>query len=482
MQTETAQNAEQKLLEKIDLPTFIAGLVSGFLAFNNEPWWTLTSPINSRVLLIQASPFYLQISATSIAASIPIATFIGAVSRSLLIVSSIALVASSFRPISWWRPIVTWLTLASLTEIFFSLFLLIHAGQATLYSTYGANPPTSGTLTYPARIVGTDLNSYLNPSLTASFNIDFYLGILSLTIVGTTTILKMLRDQDIINATFPGIKELFLSPPYRNVWVSTGDRELNPLSQDPENTSDDKLLESFGKIYNTVQPGGTVSIILPSWATNISDRFQKLLAWTGFTAEITETIYRNQNRPETQLKFKKPAQRAEAEVAEPELKPVLGLETDMEGQPRDTPPQTIITSQPDWGKAKMTRQERATLRSAISILSKRPDPVPYRELLNQVYMDLVEKKVKFDSARQIENALLKHVGGELALVEEADEQGFKGAKKWAIGEDLPEEKEGGPSVLTRLTAHRPRASPVVRLLRKWQRKPKYKAKRETDET
>jgi hypothetical protein len=355
-------------------------------------------------------------------------------------------------------------------------------GQATLFSTYGAIPPTSGTLTYPARIIGTDLSSYLNPSLTASFNVDFFLGVLSVTIVGTTTILKMLRDQDLTIAALPGVKEVFLSPPYRNVWVSTIDRELNPLSQDPENTTDDKLLQSFGKIYSTVQPGGTVSIILPSWATSVTDRFQRLLAWTGFAQESTETIYRTPSRPETQLRFKKPLDSTLVEVSEPDQSTVLGQTAEIDAPVPDTPPQLSIVSQPVWAEAKMTRQERAMLRSAISLLSKSPEPVPYRELLNQVYMELVEKKVRFDSARQIETALLKHAGRELDLIDGPDEQGFKTSKKWALGGEASERADKGPSALTRLASHKPRVSPVVRLLKKWQRKPRYKSKPQEEET
>ena len=336
--------------------------------------------------------------------------------------------------------------------------------------------------------MGTDLNTYLNPNLTATFNIDFYLGILSLTVVGTTTLLKMMRDQSLITTALPSVKEFFLSPPYRNVWVSTNDKELNPLSQDPENTTDDKLLQSFGRIYNTVQPGGTVSIILPSWATGVSDRFQKLLVWTGFAQESTETIYRTPNKAETQLRFKKPFkpkdqdQPKDADPSDPQPSSTLVLaETEMGSSVPDTPPQLAIVAQPAWASVKTTKQERAMLKSAVSILSKRTEPVPYRELLNQVYMDLVEKKVKFDSARQIEAALLKHSGLELALVEESDGEGFKAQKKWALGEDSQAIPRDGPSVLNRLSSHRPHALPIMRLLKKWQRKPRYKKKESTEE-
>ena len=436
------------------------------------------------MLSIQVSPFYLQIAATGIPATSLFASILGALTRVLLILCSLALVASSLRPTAWWRPLATWLGLASLTELFFSLFLFVHVGQTALLTAYGSNPPTSGTILYPARILGTDLNTYQSPSLTATFNLDFYLGLLSLTIVGVSTILKMLQERGLLAASaIPGVKEFFLIPPYRHAWLSTGDRDLNPLSQDPENTTDDKLLESFGRIYRTVQPGGIISIILPSWASTLGDRFQKLLTWTGFSVEDTETIYRAPGKPETQLRFKKPLSPSESDAQEPEATPVLEQAIESESSFRDIPPQLTVSTQPDWGLTKMTKQERAMLRSALSILSKSREPMPYHELLNQVYMELVERKIQFDSARQIESTLLKHSGQELALTEETDERGLKSVKRWSLGtEDLSPDHDGKASIFRKLSGHHPRVPPVMRFLKKWQRKPKYRprAKREEE--
>ncbi len=123
------------------------------------------------------------------------------------------------------------------------------------------------------------------------------------------------------------------------------------------------------------------------------------------------------------------------------------------------------------------------LRSALSILSKSREPMPYHELLNQVYMELVERKIQFDSARQIESTLLKHSGQELALTEETDERGLKSVKRWSLGtEDLSPDHEGKMSIFRKLSSHHPRVPPVMRLLKKWQRKPKYRprAKREDE--
>jgi len=331
-------------------------------------------------------------------------------------------------------------------------------------------------------MVGTDLNTYLNPSLAATFSLDFYLGLLSLTVVGASTLLKMLQERGLLATSIPGVKEFFLTPPYRHAWLSTGDRDLNPLSQDPENTTDDQLLDSFGKIYRTVQAGGTISIILPTWASSISDRFQKLLTWTGFAMEDAGTIYRAPGKPETQLRFRKPLDSLETGQQEPETTSVLAQAIETESSFPDIPPHHTVTSTPQWAPTKMTKQERAMLRSAVSILSKHREPVPYRELLNQVYMELVERKIEFDSAKQIESTLLKHVGLELSLTEASDEQGLKAVKRWSLGEeDLGPDHDGSSSVFRNLSHHHPKVPPVMRLLKKWQRKPRYKSKRQTED-
>src|SRR5207245_6263050 len=114
-----------------------------------------------------------------------------------------------------------------------------------LLTVYGMNPPTSGTILYPARMVGTDLNTYLNPSLAATFNLDFYLGLLSLTIVGASTLLKMFQERGLLATAIPGVKEFFLTPPYRHAWLSTGAKDLNPISQDPEHTKEDHQLNTI---------------------------------------------------------------------------------------------------------------------------------------------------------------------------------------------------------------------------------------------
>jgi hypothetical protein len=268
------------------------------------------------------------------------------------------------------------------------------------------------------------------------------------------------------------------------VWLSTSDKALNPLSQDPENTTDDQLLASFGKIYQTVQPGALISIILPTWASSISERFQRLLKWSGFSIEDTGTIYRAPGQPETQLRFKKPLVSQESSAQEEDAPSQLAQAIETESSLPETPPQLRVPNRPEWTQVAMTKPERAMLKAAVSILLQRKEPVAYRELLNQVYMELVEKKVEFDSAKQIETALLKHAGGKLVLTDEQDERGHVVSKKWSLGEeDLSPEPHGRLSVLSRLSGHRSRTPTVMRFLRKWNRKPrqKYKARKQREE-
>src|SRR5439155_289000 len=86
------------------------------------------------------------------------------------------------------------------------------------------------------------------------------------------------------------LAELYLSPPYQHVWFSSNDKEFNPLGKDPEVLNDDELLVSFQKLFDTVEPGGSLSIILPDWATTLGDRIEKLMPVTGFEVESSGLV------------------------------------------------------------------------------------------------------------------------------------------------------------------------------------------------
>jgi len=144
------------------------------------------------------------------------------------------------------------------------------------------------------------------------------------------------------------------------------------------------------------------------------------------------------------------------------------------------PPVLEVSEEPRWIPAKLSRMERNMLKAAVEIISRHQEPVPYRELLNQVYMDLVDKKVDFDSARQIETTLLNHNGKEVLLLEGADEASGKIIRTWWLGEEkLAPEKRTRISLLRRISTSKAKL-PSVRFLHRKPRKSRYIEKRTGD--
>src|SRR3989442_15344169 len=99
------------------------------------------------------------------------------------------------------------------------------------------------------------------------------------------------------------------------------------------------------------------------------------------------------------MRFRKALVPLEPGQEEPETMSVLSQAIETESSFPETPPQLTVTSPADWAPSKMTKQERAILRLAIYIVSKQREPVPYQDLLNQAYMELVERKEEFHYAR-----------------------------------------------------------------------------------
>ncbi len=463
-------------------------IVTLFLALSNSPWWTLTGTTTSKLLNIQVSPFYIQTSLTGAAANPPFIAILGSFTRVFLILGFVALAAASIRPRAWWRQLALYTGLTSIAEIYLSFLLMYHVVQTALLAQYNVLPAYAGTSTLRTTIIGLDLNQYSNPLVTASLSPVIYLGFLSLALVEARMILKTLQHIGSISALSGGLRGVYLSPPYQHVWLSSEDRELNPLGTDPDQLSDDQILASFEKLYNAIEPGGIVDVILPAWATDAGDRFRKLAPDVGFTIEKSEIIYRSEGTPETEIRFEKPvpqlatppedSQEPQGEVVHQAVPPTLEVSDETAGF--EQPPVLEAISEPAWVRVSMTRLERAILRSAITVINARREPVPYRELLNQVYLDLVDKKIEFDSARQIETTLLDHSERELAIVEEEDETNKRLVRKWWLGE----QKVSPERRLSRRPASRrarPKQSLVEKLLRKWERKPRYRAKKKTNE-
>lgn len=488
MAANTDENKEAK--HRLDPLILLGAVVTSFLALNSEPWWTLTGTTTSRLLNIQISPYNVQMTATGLPPSLAFAQALGSITRLLVVLGFLSFAAASIRPMAWWRSLAVYFGLSTLAELYLSFLLMYHAVETALLSTYGVVPPYYGTQHLAANILGLDLNYYSNPMVTANFTLPFYLGLFGLGLVVGRLFLKTLQDRVLLLATSflgRGIREVYLTPPYQHTWLSTGDRELNPLGRDPELLSDDELLVSFEKLYRTVEPGGSITMILPAWATSASDRFQKLVPYTGFMIEKTGMIYRVQGRPEMELRFRKPVEASapaaeaieETTIAEPSAVGAALAEGNVESE---EPPVVETSTKPPWIPVRMTRLERAILKSAVSLIASRQEPVPYRELLNEVYMELIDKKIDFESSRQIETTLLEHSGRELAIVEETDETSNRLVKKWWLGDQkiAPE----GPILpfLRRITRKaRPKLPRAPDLMGRWQRKPRYRPRKQKDQ-
>ena len=479
-------------LRRLDFLVLLGAIVTLLLALTSEPWWTLSGTANTRLLSVQVSPFYLHINAIGLPTTSVFANGLGSFTRILLFLGFVALAAASVRPTAWWRNLAVYVGLSSLAELYFSFLMMYYWAESAFIAAYGMVPPYSGTTPLQGRILGLDLAYYSGPLITATFTIPFYLGFLSFSLIMGRGLVRAIQERAlrVLAALLPGggIHDVYLTPPYQHVWFSTGDKAFNPMTTDPDKLNDDELLVSFQKLYDTVEPGGSLSIVLPAWATSVGDRFQRLMPDTGFTVEEAGVVYRSPGKPETELRFRKPIQEIQEESPTtsaasegvisilPPAPPSPLIEAVTESV---APPVLEISEEPQWIPHKPSRIEKTMVKAAVEVIGHHQEPVPYRELLNQVYMDLVDKKVDFDSARQIESTLLNHNGREILLVEEADQANDRIVKKWRLGEQklAPDRKPRIPLV-GRISHSRPKL-PSVRFPFK-RRKSRY-VERASDE-
>jgi hypothetical protein len=179
---------------QVDFLTLSGGIVALFLAPTGQPWWTLTGASTSRLFTIQVSPYYLD--ANAVGFSNPaFAGPLGSLTSVLLILLVFVLGASSFHRGAWWGEITKYFSLCVLCELYLSFLLMYHAAETGLLGMYGIVPPSSGTMHLPAVILGLDMNGYLRPLVTAGFSLPFYLGFLSIGLVGGSLILENQRTR-----------------------------------------------------------------------------------------------------------------------------------------------------------------------------------------------------------------------------------------------------------------------------------------------
>ena len=473
----------------IDPIILLAAIPVLIIALSNEAWWTLTGYNNSKLLSLKISPYYLSITATGFSGVPPTLVLLGSLGRILALSGFILLVLSALRPLAWWRNISYYGGLAATTSLYLIFLVMYHSAQIAFLTMYNIVLPYDGTTHLQANILGLDMKYYSTPLVSANFSLAFFAGFLTIAIALGSNIVRnfhyrYLARQDLIVS---GIDDIHLSPPYQHVWLASNDTELNPLIKDPSTIPEDELLVSIGKMYNTIDPGGSLSIILPAWATTAEDRFQKLLPWAGFRIESSGVIYRTPGIPETELRFRKPIESSsESNEAKQEgvaEHRILLAQTELPTVQEEYPSSREIITTPDWQSTHMGRLDRIIVRSAVKIISQRQTPVPYRELLNQVYLDLVEKKLDFESSRQIETTLLNHTRKELELVEEADASGTKWVRKWWLGQKrVIESDDSGPNPITGFFQRVKHSIPTIRQKPiRSRKKSRYRPKQRKDE-
>src|SRR5215470_16889092 len=69
-QTESTGQADSRpLYRKIDVPLFLAGVITGILALSNDAWWTLRGNGSNQIILFRISPFYMETNAIGLPAT-----------------------------------------------------------------------------------------------------------------------------------------------------------------------------------------------------------------------------------------------------------------------------------------------------------------------------------------------------------------------------------------------------------------------------
>ncbi len=453
----------ESLFRRLNLPFLIGAVITGFLALNSDPWWTVGGLGSSSILSASVSPFYVQINGLGAPTTVPNSDLIGSAARLCLGLTSVALGWQIFFPMSVWRKPVLWLSLSCLAGIFLSFALLLHSTQLFILQTYGVDPQLSGTSIIPGVVLGTDYVAYASPTISSSLALPFFVGLAGFVLLGGSELVQSLQSPRLASYLpefMAGLSGAFLSPPYQHAWLTTTDESLNPLSQDPDKLTDDELALSFEKLLQVLQPGARVSVILPPWATRLNNRLVRVVSWSGFNLENSQVIFRVPGRPENQLIFRKPATTGQIVPQAPESESEDGveedsldqeisaledsfsaderggadLETHSEPEEIEAPPVDEQIEDPIWTQPSLDPLESAMLGSAVKVIERVGEPVSYRELINEVYMDLLDRKVSFESVNQIEVTLLQHAGKELAIIEELDETGASVVRSWWLGE------------------------------------------------
>jgi len=480
----------QEIVSRLNIPFLIGAAIAGIVAASSDPWWSVRSAISTNILRVDVSPYYVSMTGLGIPSTVPNADVSGLIVRVAVGVTAVALAWQGLFPLSIWRKPVLWLSLSVVAGTFLNFALLVHSTQLILLQQYGFVPQLTGSTVIPGAVLGTDFVTYSSPTISSSLGLSFFGCLAAFIVIGGSELAQyMLLPKLGLDAPqfLTGLTGALLSPPYQHAWLTSSDQGLNPLGQDPDKLTDDQLARSFEKLLKALKPGAEVSVILPPWATRLSSRLIRVVSWTGFDLENSQVIFRAPGRPENELVFRKPTppelaesqpseQAADAEpVAGPEpparqeyrerggesdlgssFGSDEGLSNDLyqSGRPREIegPPVEEQFEDPAWARPELDPQEAEIINSAVKLLESAGEPIPYRELINHVYLDLTSRHVGFESGSQIEVVLLQRVGKELSIFEHLDETGANVVRAWWLGEgEVPRGSAVSNKMRTRLS-------------------------------
>src|SRR5437667_5682250 len=131
----------------------LGAIVALFLGPESRACWSGTGATTSKLLSVHVSPFYLHADAPGFSPSTFFSVPLGSLTSLLLLLSMIALGASSFHPGAWWNKLAVYFSLCSMTELYLSFLLMYHGALTMLLGAYGILPPYSGTSHLPANVV-----------------------------------------------------------------------------------------------------------------------------------------------------------------------------------------------------------------------------------------------------------------------------------------------------------------------------------------
>ncbi len=345
----------RELVPRLNVPFLIAAGITALVAASSDAWWSVRSTGSDSILQVSVSPFFVRILALNVPSTVPNADFSGLFVRVGLGFAAAALAWQGFFPLSVWRKPVLWLSLSVIAAAFLNFVLLVHSTQLVLLQQYGIVPSLTGDTVIPGLVVGTDLVAYANPTVSSSLGLGLVGGIAGFILLGGAELAQYVflpRLSLGLPGSETGLTGAFLSPPYQHAWLTTNDEGMNPLGQDPDKLSDEELALSFDRLLKALQPGAKVSVILPPWATKLSNRLSRVVSWTGFELENSQVIFRAPGRPENELVFRKPT------PEKPETD--LGSDSEQEDQAAEA------EERPDWPHRVHQRESESDLGNAVT--------------------------------------------------------------------------------------------------------------------